>query len=80
MFNEKSPVWLTAYKVYIILSTIGAAVGGYFICYDVLWWDEIGSACGALLVGIVFYILGMVILNFLWNVQTIREKLEETGT
>ena len=77
MFNEKSSVWLKAYKVYVILSTIDAAVGGYFICYDGLWWDEIGSACGALLMGIVFYILGMVSLNLLSNIQTIREKLEE---
>lgn len=91
MFNEKSSVWIRIYKILVIVSTVLMAIGGlvwsigaathYGYYYGTYF--EFGEFLIFVLIVAVLALFnltgGMLIVNFLNNVQLIREKLE-SGT
>ncbi len=88
MFNEKSAVWIARYKKWVVVNFWVLLIGGIILgigdlttYIDILWGDSI---LDLLLWPIVFAILayfellfGMLVLNLLNNIQTIREKIEQ---
>ncbi|MFR1534194.1 MAG: hypothetical protein ACLSTO_11540 [Bilophila wadsworthia] len=79
MFDEKSGIWIKIYKAAVIVLLFVCGIGGfvvgtttrtvglgYFLC-----------VIGGVAVGFIQYILGMLIVNFFSNVQSIREHLEK---
>ena len=87
MFDEKSTKWLSIYKVYIIVSCWVLLLGGVLlgildvttvvdIIYedglDLVLWPVVGA-----LDAFVQLVCGMLVLNFLNDVQIIREKIEK---
>ena len=90
MFNEKSPVWIKIYKVLVILAAAAILIGGVFwgineaSYYSSYYYSRFTDYAElALYVAIavaaagVEFVLGMLSVNFLSNVQTIRERVEE---
>ena len=87
MFNEKSPVWIKLYKVLVILAAAAILIGGVFWgiseAYSSYYHTIFDYTELALYVAIavaaagVEFVLGMLSVNFLSNVQTIRERVEE---
>ena len=79
MFNEKNPIWIKIFKiVVIVLFFISLLSGLLLLAADVFEED---MAFLAILIGAVAAFVelcvGMLAVNYLRNVQRIREILEE---
>lgn len=71
IFDEKSPVWIKIYKFLVVASAFIILIGG-------LSWVRGFIAFVVISVLALFELIsGMLAINFLNNVQIIREKLEE---
>lgn len=79
MFDERSPVWIKIFKFFVILSAVMILAGGFFLAveeaYDMVEFVLYFGV--AAVVAVVDMSGGMLVVNFLNNVQVIREKLEE---
>ena len=86
MFNEKKAIWIDIYKTIVILSFWGYLIGGILLGpIDGFGFIEIFGLGGISLflwpiVGVILaftnLVSGMLIINFLNNVQAIRMKIE----
>ena len=85
MFNEKGNRWLKLFKIYTIVMFWIYVAGAVVMCIcgwsDVLWWispflDGIICLTGGSLVAAAHLISNMLIMQFLNNVQIIRERVE----
>ena len=89
MFDEKNPIWIKVYKILVIVSAVVILIAGFIWAKEEATWY--GSYYGehfdflefliyfaiVVVIAAVGYVSGMLVANFLSNVQTIREKLEE---
>lgn len=92
MFDERKAIWIKIYKISVLVATVVIWICGLIWAYDQCLSYEYSKWSGSYEVfdGVQFfiyfllftaaaadnYILGMLISNFLRNVQIIREKLE----
>ena len=90
MFDEKSSIWIARYKKFVIFSFWALLIGGILLgifditatidilfddtLLDLLLWSVIGA-----ILAYAQLLSGMLLLNFLNNVQTIREKIEQNN-
>ena len=87
MFDEKNPIWIKVYKILVIVSAVVILIAGFIWAKEEATWYRYGSHFDsaefliyfaiAVAIAVVDYVSGMLVANFLSNVQTIREKLEE---
>ena len=82
MFNEKNPIWIKIFKiVVIVLFFISLLSGLLLVMADVVDEDEAFLAIlGGIVGAFVELCIGMLAVNYLSNVQRIREILEEKHT
>ncbi len=88
MFNEKSSIWIKIYKTITLIIFwlyVLAGVVMFFMGLDgSLWWidggiiDGIIGLAGSFIAGYITLVVNMLIIQFLNNVQLIREKLENS--
>ena len=86
MFDERKPIWIKIYKALVITSAIIILLVGFFLAKEEATWYSYGShfelgefiVYFAMVVAVAAIDLsaGMLVVNFLNNVQIIREKLE----
>ena len=89
MYDERDEKWIRIYRTYIIIMfwvyVLAAAVCCICGWCRVFWWtnsffmDGILCLFGGLITAYAHLVCNMVILNFLANVQAIREKVEKMG-
>ena len=79
MFNEKSGIWIKIYKVAIIVLLFVCIIGGFIIGSTThsIGLAYLGCVRGGVGMGFIQYVLGMILINFLSNVQSIREHIEK---
>ena len=87
MFNEKSAKWIKIYKIFVIVSFFVLLLGGVLLgildvtcVVDIMYDDGIDLVIWTLsgvITAFLELVCGMLILNFLNNVQIIREKIEK---
>ena len=90
MFDERNPIWIKIYKTVVILSAIAILIAGFIWAKEEATWYSSWSGKANFEFGefIVYFAIsaavaaielaaGMLSVNFLNNVQIIREKLEE---
>ena len=79
MFNEKSPIWIKIFKVIVIVLFFVCLLSGVIMTAAEVFDDELSFV--GLLIGVaaafVELCVGMLAINYLSNVQRIREILEE---
>jgi len=79
MFNEKSPIWIKIFKVIVIVLFFVCLLSGVIMTAAEVFDDELAFV--GLLIGVaaafVELCVGMLAINYLSNVQRIREILEE---
>lgn len=74
IFDEKDSVWIKVYKFLVIASAFIILIGGLYWA----WFIAEGFLAVVFIVLAFFELVsGMLVINFLNNVQIIREKLEE---
>ena len=84
MFDETSGTWIKIYKVVTIvlfwLFMVGAVIAGIMSIANARYDSDviygIITAIGIALVGFIQLVTNMLVVQFLNNVQTIRETLE----
>ena len=89
--DEKSPLWLKIWKILIIGITALSIIPIWVIAIDNLfiweWYivpyitnsiflDTVIWIIGTSIILSINYVINMAVLQFFYNVQTIREKLE----
>ena len=74
MFDEESSIWIKIFKGFTIIICIGALIGGFIFLFETGDPVFFGIMIAA---SVVVYITNMLIIQFLNNVQIIREKLEQ---
>ena len=79
MFNEKSPIWIKIFKTIVIVLFFVFLLGGFIMmAADMVDEDEAFLyILGSVVIAFVELCVGMLSINFLSNVQRIREILEE---
>lgn len=87
MFDEKNPIWIKVYKILVIVSAVAILIAGFIWAKEEATWYSYGSHFEfgeflmyfaiAAAIAALDYVSGMLVANFLSNVQAIREKLEE---
>lgn len=87
LFDENNAVWIKIYKIFVILSAIAILIVGFFwgkseatsyshySKYFDFWEFMLYFAIAFAAAGIEF-VFGMVVVNFLNNVQVIRENVQ----
>ena len=85
MFNEKDGKWIGYYKTYTIVMFWLYAAAAVVVCIlgwtEVFWWtasaflDGLICLAGGLLIAFGQLVVNMLIIQFLNNVQTIRETV-----
>ena len=88
--DEKNPIWIKIYKFIVIFGAIAILIGGIIWgCDEATYTYYYGYKTGfdfltflmyaalSVVAAAVEWVSGMLVVNFLSNVQTIREKLEE---
>ncbi len=88
MFNEKSSIWIKIYKtITLIIFWLYVLAGVVMFLMGLdgsLWWidggiiDGIIGLAGSFIAGYITLVVNMLIIQFLNNVQLIREKLENS--
>ena len=85
MFDEKSSKWIGIYKgyiqimfwLYIIAAVVLGIIGLFVDITNVPLLDSLILLSGGALVALVHLVTNMLLLNFLNNVQVIRESVEK---
>lgn len=85
LLDEKNPIWIKVYKILVIVSAIAILIVGFILgvgeATSYIYgahFDEFLKYFGiAVVLAAWDYVSGMLVSNFLSNVQAIREKLEE---
>ena len=88
MFNEKSSIWIKIYKtITLIIFWLYVLAGVVMFLMGLdgsLWWIDGGIIDGIIglavsfIAGYITLVVNMLIIQFLNNVQLIREKLENS--
>ena len=79
MFNEKSPIWIKIFKTIVIVMFFISLLSGIILpAADVVDEDlAFVAVLGGVVVAFIELCVGMLAINYLSNVQRIREILEE---
>ena len=79
MFNEKSPIWIKIFKTIVIVMFFVSLLSGVVLLATDILEEEIAflGILGGVVVAFVELCVGMLVINYLSNVQRIREILEE---
>lgn len=79
MLNEKSGTWIRLYKVFIVILFILCFAGGFYLG-SFLGLNGFNYFCCVLLgifIGCLQWNLNMLFLNFISNLQTLRQMAEK---
>ncbi len=83
MFDEKNNVWIKIAKVITIIVFASLIIIGIWQLIDKRLWsdfvDRILLPCSWFVIAFLQLSISMLSLNLVSNVQTTREKLEETN-
>lgn len=86
--DPTNPVWITIYKIYVVAVSVLTVLAGFFVgvaqlFMNTFWYsliERIGQMfivwVAAIFAAAVFYIINMVILNALYNLQKTRVSNE----
>ncbi len=86
--DPTNPVWITIYRIYVVAVSILTILAGFFVgvaqlFVDSYWYsfiERVGQMfivwVAAIFAAAVFYIINMVILNALYNLQKTRVSNE----
>ena len=79
MFNEKSPIWIKIFKTIVIVMFFISLLSGVVLLATDILEEEIAflGILGGVVVAFIELCVGMLVINYLSNVQRIREILEE---
>jgi hypothetical protein len=86
--DPTNPVWITIYKIYVVAVSVLTILAGFFVglaqLFNNSYWysfiERVGQIfivwVAAVFAAAVFYIINMVILNALYNLQKTRVSNE----
>ena len=76
--NEKSDVWIQIYKAVVVVGAALILLGTLVVAVETSYsiGEFLGTCVAGVFVAAVVLTTGMLSINFLSNVQIIREKME----